>query len=109
MAKKNHRRAIQKRHSIVKNQMLEQQRKRQERNSLKQLCRGVKSHLENITLGKPRPTPADVAIDDVEMADEKPAIRGSNFIRALPEGQFVTARRKKVLKQALKRRRKMGV
>ncbi|ORM42356.1 uncharacterized protein BXIN_1120 [Babesia sp. Xinjiang] len=108
MAKKNNRSAIQKRYNIVKKQQMDQERKREERRRYKQLCHGVTSQLRSVNVGTSFATPSDAPIEDVEMKDAKPAGRGCNFIRGQPDGHFLTARRKKVLKQALKRRRKVG-
>lgn len=109
MSKKNDKRAIQKRHNIVKKQMMEQQRKRQDRKSVKELCRNLKSHLQNITLGLPKSNDVTPVVEEVDMADAKPIRRGNHFLRELGTGEKMTARRKKVLKDALKRRRKLGV
>ncbi|GFE53029.1 peptidase M23 family protein, putative [Babesia ovis] len=108
MAKKNHRTAIQKRHNIVKKQMMEQQRRREERNRLKQLCNGVSSQLRSINVGHSRPAQSDEPQGDVVMTDSKVGGRGCNFIRGHQDGHLMTARRKKVLKQAMKRKRKLG-
>lgn len=109
MSKKNDKRAIQKRHDIVKKQMVEQQRKRQERSHLRALCRNMKSHLENIAIGEPRPGGGGETIQEIEMANPKTTKRGINFLRELGSAEPITARQKKVLKQALKRKRKVGL
>lgn len=109
MSKKNDRSAIKKRHNIVKKQMMEQQRRCQERQSLKQLCRNMKLRLENVTLGAARPSDPGQTVEEVEMAVPKSGPRGVNFLRELGTGEVMTARRKKVLKQALKRRKKTGM
>ncbi|GBE59255.1 efflux membrane fusion subunit family secretion protein, putative [Babesia ovata] len=120
MSKKNNRTVIKKRHDVVKKQMVDQERKRQERNHLKQLCSGVKSQvkfcvvfytviqLRSISLGHSSQRTTDAPVEDVEMKDAKRGVRGTNFLRVVSGGQMITARRKKVLKQSLKRQRKLN-
>ncbi|KAG6440010.1 hypothetical protein BBOV_III003985 [Babesia bovis T2Bo] len=108
MAKKNHRTAIQKRYNIVKKQMMDEQRRRAERNRLKQLCHGITDQLRSISVDRSKEAVSDNYPQEVVMAVAKPQRRGCNLIRDHPDEHVVTARRKKVLKQAMKRRRKIG-
>lgn len=65
--------------------------------------------LQSITLGLPKSGDVTPVVEEIEMAVAKPVRRGNNFLRELGTGEPLTARRKKVLKDALKRRRKLGV
>ncbi|CDR97193.1 hypothetical protein BBBOND_0310960 [Babesia bigemina] len=121
MSKKNNRTVIKKRYDVVKKQMVDQERKRQERNNLKKLCRGVNLQvyfflvhyttvqLSSFSLGQSSQHTSSAPLEDVVMKDTKPGVRGTNFCRVVSGGQMITARRKKVLKQALKRQRKLNV